>query len=150
MTKDEIFDAQKAWAKGIVAIGRVFSAKGDYKTRAIEHIDTLYGYDEGPVLFKPTLASKQQFRSSKEEALSYFVGGSIAEDMGFAIRPWIDVRFDNHGIILRQNSAFAMGNYFITQSDGEVLKVEYSFCYFRAENGSIKINLHHSSLPFSG
>ena len=150
MTKDEILAAQKAWADGIVDIGRVFTAKGDYKARAAKHIDTLYGYDEGPVLFKPTLAAEQQFRGSKEDALSYFVGGHIAEDKGFAIRPWINVRFDNHGMILRENSALAMGNYFITQSDGEVLKVEYSFCYFRAENGDIKINLHHSSLPFSG
>ncbi len=71
ITKDEIVAAQKAWGDGIVAIG----AAKDHEKAAMEVIDKLYGYDIGPVLFKPTKASMVEFRDTKEEALSYFVTG---------------------------------------------------------------------------
>lgn len=41
-----------------------------------------------------------------------------------------------------------MGEYFFTTTDGEDVKVEYSFGYIRDANGDLKINLHHSSLPY--
>ena len=43
----------------------------------------------------------------------------------------------------------AMGNYFFTTTEGDEVKVEYSFGYAPDENGDLKIVLHHSSLPFS-
>jgi hypothetical protein len=42
-----------------------------------------------------------------------------------------------------------MGNYFFTEPNGNIVKVEYSFGYFLDSNGNLKINLHHSSLPYS-
>jgi hypothetical protein len=42
----------------------------------------------------------------------------------------------------------AMGNYFFTDLSGIMVKVEYTFGYIRGNNGNLKINLHHSSLPF--
>jgi len=42
----------------------------------------------------------------------------------------------------------AMGNYFFTDSSGTAVKVEYTFGYIRGNNGNLKINLHHSSLPY--
>lgn len=140
----EILAAQKAWGDGIVAIGK---AK-DPKKAALHHINTLYGYDAGPVLFKPTKASVVEFRDTKEEALSYFVGGKEPEDKGFALTPFTQVRFDNKGIIIDCDSALAMGNYYFTKTDGEAIKVDYSFGYTRDKSGALKINLHHSSLPY--
>merc|ERR1712232_1321825 len=49
-------------------------------------------------------------------------------------------------------TAMAMGNYFFTKPDDdgndEETKVEYSFGYFLDSEGALRINLHHSSLPF--
>ncbi|MBW2183666.1 MAG: hypothetical protein JRF49_07355, partial [Deltaproteobacteria bacterium] len=45
--------------------------------------------------------------------------------------------------------AVAMGNYFFTQVDGTEVKVEYTFGYIKGSDGKLKINLHHSSIPFS-
>ena len=61
---------------------------GDYVGVATDHINTLYGYQTGPVLFKPTLASEEQFRPTFDAALSYFVASNnvCPEDEGFAIR----------------------------------------------------------------
>ena len=42
-----------------------------------------------------------------------------------------------------------MGNYFFTELNGNVVKVEYTFGYFLDPKQCLKINLHHSSLPFS-
>ena len=78
--------------------------------------------------------------------ISYFIGGHISEDIGFALKPWTNVRFENEGIHFKNKQAFAVGHYFFTDSDGEETKVEYSFGYI-IEEGNIKINLHHSSLP---
>ena len=39
----------------------------------LHNVETLYAYDIGKVLFKPTLAAQEQFRPTFETALSYFV-----------------------------------------------------------------------------
>jgi len=149
ITEQEIVAAQKAWADGIVAIGEVYINKGDYKARAAQHVKELYAYDLGDVLFKPTLASEKQFRTTFEDALSYFVGGHIREDNGFAIRPWSKVRFGEQNIIIGSDSATAMGNYYFTEVDGEKeTKVEYTFGYIKDADGKLRINVHHSSSPF--
>src|SRR4051794_29970305 len=75
ITEAEVNAAQQAWCDGLVNIGKVHQAKGDYKATASKLIDDLYDYEEGKVFFKPTLAfGKNTFRSTKEDALSYFVG----------------------------------------------------------------------------
>jgi hypothetical protein len=75
--------------------------------------------------------------------------GKYPEDHGFALQPWTKVRFANSGMILREGSALAMGNYFFTDTNGDEVKVEYSFGYIRDDRGALRINLHHSSLPYS-
>lgn len=150
ITKEEVLSAQNAWGEGIVEIGKVFLEKGDYKSRAEQHIKELYAYDQTKVLFKPTLASDVQFRITFTEALSYFVGGSVSEDNGFAIKPWAKVRFGEQQIVTESNFALAMGNYFFTPvGENEETKVEYSFAYIRDSQGKLRIGLHHSSLPFN-
>ena len=94
--------AQQAWGEGIVAIASAHSAGMDYVGRAKEHIKSLYAYGIDSVLFKPTFASQDQFRSTFEGALSYFVAENnvCPEDKGFAIKGWTKVRFENEGIII--------------------------------------------------
>jgi len=148
-TPAEIEAAQTEWADGIVAIGAVKTNGGDYGARAAEHIRSLYAYGQAPVLFKPTKAAEVQFRGTYDEAHSYFVGGEIKEDGGFAINPWTAVRFENDGLYIDADSAVAMGNYFFTTPEGQEVKVEYTFGYIPGEDGQPLINVHHSSLPFS-
>ncbi len=148
ITTEEVEAAQKAWGDGIVAISATHASGGDYEERARTHLDTLYNYDNGMVLFKPTLAAEDQFRGTYDEALSYFVTGMRAEDSGFAIKGWTNVRFENEGIVTDDDNATAMGNYYFTGPDGSVTKVEYTFGYVRGPDGQLKINTHHSSVPF--
>ena len=153
ITEAHILEAQKNWGEGIINIGRVFLEKGDYKAAAEQHINTFYNYQEGKVLFKPTLASIKQFRLDFDAALSYFVGGNEAfpEDHGFAIKPWTDVRWENIGTTILGETGLAMGNYYFTPHDGsDAVKVEYSFGYTRDSKGDLKIILHDSHVPFSG
>ena len=141
--------AQKAWGDGIVAMASAHHSDGDYVDIARNHVETLYAYDIGTVLFKPTLAAVEQFRPNFESALSYFVASNNAcpEDKGFAIKGWTNVRFENSDIILRDDSAIAMGNYFFTTPEGDEVKVEYTFGYIVDSSGNLRINLHHSSMP---
>ena len=151
ITAEEVAAAQQAWGEGIVAIGKTFTEEGDYRAAADEHIKKFYAYGGNEtVLFKPTLAAEDQFRGSFDEALSYFVGTEGTEDGGFAIKPWTAVRWENEGTIVDEDSAMAMGNYYFTDTDGNDTKVEYSFGYIRGDDGELKINLHHSSVPFGG
>ncbi|MEL6662488.1 MAG: phosphoribosyl-AMP cyclohydrolase [Pseudomonadota bacterium] len=149
VTEAEVLAAQEAWGDGIVAIASTHTARGDFEARAREHIDTLYAYGESPVMFKPTLAADDQFRETFDEALSYFIGQEGTEDKGFAISGWTNVRWDDVLIFTDTDSAMSMGNYFFTGPDGNETKVEFSFGYIADENGDLKINLHHSSLPYS-
>ncbi|BAM04827.1 hypothetical protein PSMK_26680 [Phycisphaera mikurensis NBRC 102666] len=146
--EQDVLDVQKEWGEGIVAISKVHKEGGDYTARAEEHINELYAYDLGDVMFKPTLAAEDQFRETFEEALSYFVGTEGSEDKGFAISGWTDVRWESNGVYTDDNSATAMGNYFFKKADGSETKVEYTFGYVKDDDGNLKINLHHSSLPF--
>lgn len=146
---EQLTAIKDAWGEGIVNIGQVHTANGDYRGAATDHINTFYAFEEGDVLFKPTLAAEDQFRGTFDEALSYFVGGDIAEDGGFAIAPYTNVRWENEGTIISGDTAMSMGNYFFTQADGSEVKVEYTFGFEQMENGEPKIVLHHSSLPFS-
>ncbi len=111
----------------------------------------MYAYDLGEVLFKPTLAVKQQFRPSFDGALSYFVASNntCPEDKGFAIKGWTKVRFENEGMVIKESNELAMGNYFFTSPEGEEVKVEFTFGYILDDNGALRINLHHSSMPAS-
>ena len=148
--KNLILEYQTKWANGIIELGKT---KGDIvnsKKLATDFINSLYDFKNGTVQFKPTKASEFQFRNDFDSALSYFIGSnpSFAEDAGFALNPWVDVEFKNDSINIFDNLGLAMGNYFFTDLKGEKTKVEYSFVY-RREGESLKIILHHSSLPYS-
>ncbi len=150
ITKEEVIKAQEAWGDAIVAIGDAYTDHRDYEELAEKTVDDLYGYDEGIVLFKPTKASEEPFRLSEDEAVSYFVTGIVPEDHGFAIQPWSDVRFENAGIIIDEDSALAMGHYYFTDANtGEETEAEYTFGYYKDEDGNLRIDLHHSSFPFN-
>ncbi len=151
VTVMDVEKAQRAWGEGIVSIATAHNTGMDYIERARKHIKSLYAYDISPVLFKPTLAVDIQFRSTFEGALSYFVAGNdeYPEDKGFAIKGWTNVRFENEGIILNATSATVMGNYFFMSPEGDEVKVEFSFGYIVDSDGSLRINLHHSSMPAS-
>ena len=149
ITVDEIIQVQMDWGKSLIEIGNIFRHKENYTEATINHIEKFYAYDIDKVLFKPTQASLHQFRLTKESAVSYFIGGNpdFPRDTGFALLPWTSVRFENAGFILKDCYALAMGNYYFSTPDGKELKVEYTFGYCRYGE-KLKLNLHHSSLPF--
>lgn len=150
ITTSEVRAAQRAWAEGIEDISQVYMDDGDYRARARQLLETLYGYEDGTVLFKPTLAAEDQFRETFAQALSYFVGGVVAEDGGFAIKPWSNARFGEQEMILMGDTAVAMGNYYFTPAgENQETKVEFTFGYYRDDEGNLRINVHHSSLPYS-
>ncbi|MBL6665213.1 MAG: phosphoribosyl-AMP cyclohydrolase, partial [Rickettsiales bacterium] len=111
ITTQEVVNAQKAWGAGIEEIGRVFTNKGNYVAAAEKFIQEKYFFQEYDILFKPTLAQKDQFRIKYEDALSYFVASNRLhdEDLGFAIRPWHNIRFENIGITILRDTALTMG-----------------------------------------
>lgn len=149
--ENDIVEAQQEWGQYIIRIGELKENREACEELTEEFVRKLYGYDIGTVLFKPTLAAEKQFRGTFEGGKSYMIGGdeNFSEDVGFALRPWTEVRFENTGIILGEKEAMAMGNYFFTEENGDITKVEYSFAYKKDEAGNLKINLHHSSLPYN-
>jgi len=149
VTKADVLAAQKVWGEGIVEISKVHAEGGDFEARARQHINDLYAYGESEVMFKPTLAAEDQFRETFDEALAYFIGAEGTEDKGFAISGWTNVRWESNGIYVGGEDATAMGNYYFKKPDGSETKVEYSFGYVLDDDDNLKINVHHSSLPFS-
>ncbi len=167
ITEEEVLDAQQRWGDGIVRIGKVLRADGEYVREALEHIQTMYDYESGQVLFKPTLASTVPHRPTLGGALSYFVGFDSAlkylrqlsaeereglqiyrEDGGFATKPWTRVRFENEGIVLYGTTAVAMGNYFFTDLEGRETKVHFTLGFIK-RGDDVRIYVQESNLPFS-
>jgi len=159
ISRNEVLQLQENWGNAIKKISEIYLAKGDYIGAAAEAAKDLYAYGkEDVVLFKPTKATKYPFRSTGNEAMSYFVGGNAvpggySEDHGFAInggKGWKEVIFENHAIDLNGPTAIAMGNYYFTDaSSNEKSKVEYTFGYRRNSDGKARIFLHHSSVPYA-
>ncbi len=78
ITESEVLAAQKAWGDALVAISTTYDQKGKAAAKALAEkiIDQAYGYQMGAVLFKPTLTQAlQTFRTTRQGALAYFVGG---------------------------------------------------------------------------
>lgn len=151
ISEAQVLEAQKQWGEGVVNIGALKDKRTDCETFASEFLDDLYAFEHRTVLFKPTKCAEEQFRPTKIQALSYFIAGedrACKEDKGFAIQPWTNVRFENSNVILEEQRAIAMGNYYFTGVDGNEVKVEYTFGY-RLIDGNLKIDLHHSSFPYS-
>ena len=149
ISEQEIIKAQELWAENIIKIGKLYLESGNYKDYAHNFVKNFYAFDFDKVLFKPTLASKNQFRNTFDEALSYFIKGSIQEDEGFALKCWDSIRYEDRNFIILDNYAIAMGNYFFTGADGNETKVEYTFGYILDKASNLRIVLHHSSLPAS-
>ena len=151
ISEDDVINAQGLWADNVIQIGDLYTNNADYTKAAYDFVSNFYAYGIGNVLFKPTLATKSQFRLKFDDALSYFVGGSIKEDKGFALKPWKEIRFGDRSFILEDHTALVMGNYyFLASNASEEVKVEYTFGYIKNYNGELIINLHHSSLPYQG
>ena len=149
ITKEDVISVQKKWSNGLLEIVNKHQNNLDFISCASEFIDRLYDYQNGDVLFKPTLAREIPFRNSKEGALSYFVSNNenFPEDKGFALKNWTNIRWENSGIQVFENLAIAMGNYYFTNAGG-ITMVEYSFVYKKNSDGDLKIILHDSHLPY--
>lgn len=147
ITAADVQAAQAMWGDAVVAIGKA----GDKALEvAKEAAKAAYAFELGPIQFKPTLAAETPFRPDLEGALSYFVGGNdkYAEDKGFALKPWSNVRFENHTVKMHGNIAITMGHYFFTGPDDTETKVEYTKGYVKTGDGKVLIFLQDSSLPY--
>ena len=149
ITIQDILDFQKEWGKSIIKISDSYKKNIDYLNDTNNLIDSLYAYDHEEVLFKPTLASDNQFRLSRTGALSYFIGGNnqFKEDEGFAIKGWTKIRWENAGHKIYNDIAVCMGNYFFSIDNSEPLKVEFTIV-LKEIDGKLKLILHDSHLPF--
>ena len=148
ITKEDIIKAQKEWSEGIIKMGQISNNRALLESFVSDFLDDVYNFQE-KVLFKPTKAKIEQFRNNKESAVSYFIAGDnkkYKEDNGFALSNWSKITFENSDIIINKNQGLAMGNYTFENNESKI-KVEYSFGYIKIKE-SIKISLHHSSIPY--
>ncbi len=155
ITESEVIGAQKAWCQALVDISSTYAKDGQPAAKALAEkvIDSAYGYQMGAVLFKPTLTvAPQTFRTTRDGALSYFVGGDQAypHDKGFALKGWTKCESKNAGIFITGDSATSMGNVMVTNKDGKVTTVDKTWTYVKDDAGNLRIVVHHSSLPYTG
>ncbi len=152
---EDIQAALKGWGDALISISKTFEDGGIEPARALasDILDAAYGYDLGPVLFKPTLSGGEQtFRTTKHGALSYFVGHDDAypQDGGFGIKGWREVKMETAAQFVEGEVGMWMGWVHCIDKDGSVTKVDKTFGYKQGADGNLKIVLHHSSLPFQG
>lgn len=153
ITEAQVLQAQKGWCNALLRISAAYASGGMAKARAAAAvaIDQAYAYQYGPVAFKPTLTSgRQTFRTSREGALAYFVGSDpdFPADKGFALKPWRSCQVVNQVIRLSGSQAITMGNVIFTDAAGKVTTVDKTWAFEKEADGSVRIVLHHSSLPF--
>jgi hypothetical protein len=155
ISERDVNAAQQSWCDALVEVGRVYGEGGDYQAAAERLIADHYDYEHGTVFFKPTLAfGERAFRSTKEGALSYFVGGNddFPDDSGFALKRWMKVRYDNNaaanGIQIHGEIAITMGNFYLSDAQGNEIVVEKTLVFRRCSDGKLRLCAHKSALPF--
>ena len=153
ISEAQVLQAQRAWCDALLSISRAYRTGGFPLARATAEkvLDSAYGYEYGPVAFKPTLTSGQQtFRPTRAGALAYFVGGDpqFPNDAGFVIKPWTACAIRNQVVQLHGIFAVTMGNVDLTDSSGKLTTVDKTWGFLREPDGETRIVLHHSSLPF--
>ena len=132
-----------SWKQGVLDIKNVYVNKGDYQEQASKFLKTHYLFETENVLFKPTLTREEIFRNSFDKALSYFIGGDIDEDKGFAIQEWKSIDTDQMNILIEDGLIIAMG--VLSFKSDEVFKVAFTFM-LKESNSDLKIKVQHSSL----
>ena len=154
ITEEEVLAAGKNWCAALVGISNTFHSEGAAaaKAKAEAVIDAAYGFQQGPVAFKPTLASGEStFRNTRQGALDYFVGPDPAfpPGRGFATyKRWTDCTVQEDVIQLFGPVANSMGNVSITDDQGNVTRVDKTWTFWQPKNDVMRIVLHHSSIPF--
>lgn len=151
---DQLLTAQRNWCNSLLDISHEYRRGGIGPARqtAERVLNTLYRYDYGPVAFKPTMASGEHtFRPTRDGALSYFVGHNeqYPTDAGFALKPWETCSVDNSVVQLYGSFANTMGQVRLTDTDGNVTTVDKTWSYMLEPDGHARINVHHSSLPYT-
>ena len=132
-----------SWKQGVLDIRNVYDNKGDYEEQASIFLKSHYLFETESVLFKPTLTREEIFRNSFDGALSYFIGGKIDEDKGFALQEWKSINTDQINILIEGVLIIAMG--VLSFKSDEVLKVAFTFI-LKEINSDLRIKAHHSSL----
>jgi hypothetical protein len=153
ITETEVLAAQKAWGDALVRISKDYETGGRDKATATASavLDAAYGYKHGPVLFKPTLTVEPQtFRSTRDGALAYFVGGNakFPADSGFALKGWRSVDVANDAILIEGDVAMTMGKVTLTDAKGQRTTVDKTWVFRKDDEGKLRIVVHHSSLPY--
>jgi hypothetical protein len=153
ITAAEVKAAQDAWGQALIQISTDHRTGGVEKATvtAKQVLDQAYGYNLGPVLFKPTLANGETtFRTTYDGALAYFVGGnSQFPDKGFALKGWTKYEYKNAGVQIHGDLAITMGNVMLTDANGKVTVVDKTWGFRKGDDGKVRIVLHHSSLPYA-
>lgn len=151
----KIYVVQKDWANRIVQIGKMNRdgvPREEIEKFTDQFLKDLYVFGDGQehILFKPTKAVREPFRIDQKDTRSYFIGGAVREDQGFALKPWESVEFShNKHFHVKETSdgIDVMGEYSFVDYTGNRTIVQYTFGYVEINN-NLKIRLHHSSLPF--
>ena len=153
ISESAISTARQAWGDSLIALSKKYDEHGIDAARSLAEkiLEASYGYDLGPVLFKPTLSGGEHtFRITKKGALSYFVGHDpdFPDDAGFGIKGWCKVESKTAASFIEGDVGMWMGNFFFTNRDNEITTVDKTFGYKKGVDGTLRIILHHSSLPY--
>ena len=153
ISEQDLLDAISAWGNRLVEISEAFENEGIVQATSVAEnmLDRLYGFNLGPVLFKPTLSGGiQTFRPTREAALSYFVGQNpvYPQDSGFGIKFWRKVSAEASAVFIDETVAMWMGWVTFIDKNDQVTKVDKSWGYKLDDKGDLRIILHHSSLPY--
>jgi hypothetical protein len=142
----KVLEFLKSWTDDVISIGKTYQGDGDFQEEAEFFLNTHYAFSENEVLFKPTFTKDVIFRHSFNQALSYFVGGSISEDIGFAIRPWKKIELhDQPNLIIEGDVVVVMGALDFYHFESEVSSLVAFTFVLKEFEGRFKIIVHHSS-----
>lgn len=167
---------QANWTKTLKTIGEMYvkngqnctGTGGDIQAYTQKQLLALYAFNESSVHFRPSLTTSPNiFRDTLSKAESYFIGPCaktpVTGDKGFAFayhtdpttptnwNGFSDIKFVDLTYSVNKSfchNSVAQGQATFTASASQnATTVDKSFNYGRMEDGSVKLTLHHSSLP---
>jgi hypothetical protein len=149
ITKREVIAFQKSYGVSFNSISEAIDNETYYETKANQHIDKFYNFDDSEVMIKVDGNIDTPFRYTKEGLLSYLIGKSskFPNDKGITKQNWRKIDWSNNGIIYQEDMAIIFGKVDMSNEDQKTLVQNFMMALKRNADGELKLIAHKISKP---
>ena len=150
ITEQALAAARQTWGDALIAISTAFDQRGIDAARTVAGaaLDTAYGLTPGPFCLSRRWPTETDGTIPTAPLPTSLAIATITQMTAVLALKAGDLSFHKPLVTYTGDVAMWMGSVTFTDKNGTVLKVDKSWGYKMDQAGTLRIVLHHSSLPY--